>query len=164
MGSNLSLSQCIPHASRNISIGIAVVLCNIMRHAWMSKCDREKLLYPVSALQVMILPSYHMLGAQSPLKGNGTSEDNLLRMTQMHWVHPSSLYTRSNEWQLSNNNLLIHLKLRGTCPGGECLPTRPLCWSLENAMRSLPYHGLEGTLQKRGLSPFLFPTNIPFAS
>ena len=91
------------------------------------KCDRENLSYPVSVLQVIILPSSHMSGAQSPLKGSGTSEDNLLRMTQMWPVHTSLLYMCSNEWQLLNNNLLILLKLRGTHPDGECLPTQTLC-------------------------------------
>ena len=92
--------------------------------------DGENLSYPVSALRAMILPSYHMSGAPSPLKGSGTSEDNLLRMTRMQRVHTSVLYTCSNEWQLSNNNSLILLKPRGTRPGGECLPTGTLCWSV----------------------------------
>ena len=43
----------------------------------------ENLSYLVSAWRATILPSYHMLGAQSPPKGSGTSKDNLLRMTQM---------------------------------------------------------------------------------
>ena len=124
----------------------------------------ENLSYLVSALWATILPSYHMSGAKSPPKGSGTSEDNLLRMTRMWQVHTSLVYTCSNEWQLLNNNLLILLKPRGTCPGGECLPTQTLRWSLENALRSLPYHGLKGTLQKHGLFPLLLPTNVPLAS
>ena len=47
-------------------------------------------------------------------------------------------YTCSNERQLVNNNSLILLKPRGTCPGGECLPIQTLCWSLKNMLRSLP--------------------------
>ena len=42
------------------------------------KCDGEILSYPVSALQVQVSPSYHLLGAQSPLKGSGTFKDSLL--------------------------------------------------------------------------------------
>ena len=71
----------------------------------------------------------------------------------MWWVHNGPLYMHSNEWTLLNNNSLILLKLRGTHPGGECLPKQTLHWSLENVLRSLPYCGLEGTLQEHGLSP-----------
>ena len=127
-------------------------------------CDGENLLYLVSVLRVMILPFHCMSGDQSPQKGSWTFKDNLLRTAWTWQVHTSSLYMHSNEWWLLNNNSLILLKLRGTHPVEEYLPTQTLCWSLDNALRSLPYCGLEGTLQKHGLSPLLLPTNIPLAS
>ena len=119
----------------------------------MPKCDGEILSYPVSVLWVQVSPSYHLLGTQSPPKGSGTFEDGLLRMIQKWWVHTGLLYMHSNEWRLVNNNSLILLKLSGTHLGGECLPTRTIHWSLENALNSLCYSGLEGTLQKRRLFP-----------
>ena len=127
-------------------------------------CDGEILSYPVSALRVQVSPSYHLLGTQSPLKGSGTFEDSLLRTIQTWQVHTGPLYMCSNEQRLVNNNSLILLEPRATCPGGECLPTQTLCWSLENVLRSLPYHGLERTLQKCGLFSLLLPLNIPLVS
>ena len=70
-------------------------------------------------------PYSHLLGTRSPLNGSRTSKDGLLRTIHLQQVHTGSLYTCSNEQGLVNNNSLVLLKLRGTHPGGECLPTRP---------------------------------------
>ena len=122
--------------------------------------------YPIQSLRCgRRSPLLSFVGYSIPSQGQWNFRrrltQNVPNVVGPHWS--TIQYICCNEQWLVNNNSLILLKLRGTHPGGECLPTQTLRWSLENVLRSLPYRGLEGTLQKHGLFPLLLPTKHSFS-